>query len=282
MNSQELVRYKTRLVAKGFTQTEGIDYEEIVSPVVRHSSIRILMSLTVAYDLELQQLDVKTVFLHGDLNETIYMQQQVGFISRGSENKVCLLNKSLYGLKQSPRQWYLKFDSFITSCGFLRSKLDHCVYYKLHEKKPPVYLLLYVDDMLLASKDLQEIENLKMQLKRRFDMKDLGEARRILGIDISRDRQMGHLILSQEKYAMRMLMKFNMENSKSVSVPFAKHFQLSTLGSPQSECEKQEMSKIPYASAVGSLMYLMVCTRPDLAHGMSVVSRFMSNPGKQH
>lgn len=281
-NENEPIRYKDRLVAKGFTQTEGIDYEEIFSPVVRHTSIRILLSLTVAYDFELEQLDVKTAFLHGDLDETIYMQQPVGFVSRNEQSKVCLLKKSLYGLKQSPRQWYLRFDSFILSCGFSRSKLDHCVYLKHTVCKSPIYLLLYVDDMLLASKSMSEINKLKNQLSSEFDMKDMGNARRILGIDIIRNRDKGTLKLSQEKYSTKMLSRFNMLNCKGVSVPLAKHFKLSLSQSPKTDEEAEKMLNIPYSNAVGSLMYLMVCTRPDLAHRMSVVSRYMSNPGREH
>lgn len=282
VGQEEPYRFKARLVAKGFTQKEGVDYDEIFSPVVRHTSIIVLLSLTVAYDLELEQLDVKTAFLHGDLNETIYMQQPPGYILEGQENKVCLLKKSLYGLKQSPRQWYLKFDAFIISCGFNRSKMDHCVYMKHLDNRTPIYLLLYVDDMLLASSDKHEIGKLKNQLKREFEMKELGAAKRILGIDIRRNRKQGTLSLSQEVYSSRMLSKFNMYECKPVSVPLGRHFKLSAGQSPKDQQQKAEMNNIPYASAVGSLMYLMVCTRPDLAHAMSVVSRFMANPGKEH
>lgn len=218
---------KAQLVVKGFTQREGIDYEEIFSPVVKHTSIRVLLSLTEAYDLELEQLDVKTAFLHGDLYETIYMHQPPSYVIQGQENKVCLLKKSLYGLKQSPRQWYLKFDSFITSCGFSRSKMDHCVYMKHLENKHPIYLLLYVDDMLLASKDKHKIKELKNQLKSKFEMKELGAAKRILDIDIKRNRKQGILSLSQEMYSLKMLSKFNMNECKPVSVPLGRHFKLS-------------------------------------------------------
>ena len=122
----ERPRFKARLVAKGFTQVEGIDYNEIFSPVVKHCSIRIILGLVNQYDLELEQLDVKTAFLHGNLKETIYMNQPEGF--EEGENKVCLLKKSLYGLKQSPRMWYLKFDEFLIRYGFIRNIYDSCVY----------------------------------------------------------------------------------------------------------------------------------------------------------
>ena len=128
------IRYKARLVAKGYAQKEGIDYNEVFSPVVKHSSIRILLALVAQYDLELVQLDVKTAFLHGDLEEEIYMTQPDGFKVVGKENWVCKLTKSLYGLKQSPRQWYKRFDQFMKGQRYTRSKFDHCVYFqKLQE-----------------------------------------------------------------------------------------------------------------------------------------------------
>ncbi|KAM2653490.1 hypothetical protein EV2_025124 [Malus domestica] len=124
------VRFKARLVAKGYAQKEGIDYNEIFSLIVKHSSIRIMLALVVQYDLELMQLDVKTAFLHGDLNEEIYMCQPDGYTVKGKENLFCKLKKSLYGLKQSPRQWYLRFDKFMRGQNYSRSQYDHCVYFK--------------------------------------------------------------------------------------------------------------------------------------------------------
>lgn len=135
------------MVARGFTQIEGVDYNEIFSSVVRHTSIRFILALTAAFDLELEQMDVKTKFLHEELSEVVYMHQPPGYVSHGSKNKVYLLKKFLYGLKQSPRQWYLRFYSFIGSCGFNRSKLDHCVYFKHVDSQVSIYLLLYVDDI---------------------------------------------------------------------------------------------------------------------------------------
>lgn len=250
--------------------------------MVRHTSIRFILFLTAAFDLELEQMDVKTAFLHGELSEVIYMQQPPGFITKETENKVCLLKRSLYGLKQSPRQWYLKFDSFIVSCGFNRSQLDHCDYYKHVSMHVSIYLLLYVDDMLIACSDKEEINKLKCQLSQTFEMKDFGQARRILGIDIVRNRRLGTLSLSQGSYSKRILDKFEMSSCKSVSVPVGQHFKLSANQSPKTDKEKSDMAYVPYSSAVGSLMYLMVCTRPDLAHGMSLVSRYMSSPCRPH
>nr|KYP53356.1 Retrovirus-related Pol polyprotein from transposon TNT 1-94 [Cajanus cajan] len=275
-------RCKARLVVKGFYQKEGIDFNEIFSPVVRHTSIRILLAFVALFDLELEQLDVKTAFLHGELEEEIYMDQPEGFVVPSKEHLVCQLKKSLYGLKQAPRQWYKKFDSFMIGQGYSRSKYDDCIYFQQFPDGTFIYLLLYVDDMLIASRDKSLISKLKAQLNNEFEMKELGAAKKILGMEIHRDRQVGKLFLSQQKYIERLLDRFNMNNCKPVSTPLAAHFKLSSDLCPQTKEEMERMSHVPYASAVGSLMYAMVCTRPDLAYAVSMVSRYMHNPGKDH
>ncbi|KAK0579188.1 hypothetical protein LWI29_022490 [Acer saccharum] len=190
-------RYKARLVAKGFTQREGIDYNEIFSPVVKYKTIRIILALVSYFDMELEKLDVKTAFLHGDLDETIYMSQPKGFESKSKPSHVCLLKKSLYGLKQAPRQWNKKFDSFMTSIGFHKSNFDACLYFSSENIDNSVYLLLYVDDMLIASKEMSRIIDLKEKLKSEFEMKDLGNAKMILGMEIVRIRKENSLCRKQ-------------------------------------------------------------------------------------
>uniref|UniRef100_A0A2N9GG47 CCHC-type domain-containing protein n=1 Tax=Fagus sylvatica TaxID=28930 RepID=A0A2N9GG47_FAGSY len=214
VSEKEGERFKARLVAKGYSQRHGIDYDEVFSPVVRHTSIRAVLALVADQDLELEQLDVKTAFLHGNLEEEIFMVQPEGFKQPGTKNLVCRLKKSLYGLKQ-----------------------------------------------------------LKSLLHKEFEMKDLGAAKKILGIEIRRDREARKLWLSQKNYIRKVLEKFSMLNAKPVSTPLANHFRLSGSQCLKNEEEIENMSKVPYASAVGCLMYAMVCTRPDLAHAVSTVSR---------
>ncbi|KAL5855098.1 hypothetical protein ACOSQ4_004900 [Xanthoceras sorbifolium] len=274
-------RYKARMVVKGFQQKEGIDYNEIFSPVVKLTTIRLVLKIVAAENLHLEQLDVKTVFLHGDLEEEIYMRQPEGFKEAGKENLVCRLKKSLYGLKQAPRQWYKKFDSFMSSSGFTRCQADHCCYIKRFDNSF-IILLLYVDDMLVAGSDMQEIMNLKRELSKQFAMKDLGAAKQILGMRIKRDTKSGTLLLSQAEYIKKVLSRFNMQDAKPVSTPLGIHFRLSKEQSPKTEEERTHMAKVPYASAIGSLMYAMVCTRPDIAQAVGAVSRYMNNPGKIH
>ena len=276
-------RFKARLVAKGFTQVEGIDYAEIFSPVIKMKTIRMMLALAVQNDWEIEQMDVKTTFLNGRLEETIYMTQPEGFkVEPKGEELVCLLKRSLYGLKQSPRQWYKRFDSVVTKAGYTRSRFDTCLYYIDLGTPSQTFLLIYVDDMLIMGNDLNKISKLKEVLNGEFEMKDMGAARKILGIDILRDRRNHKLILSQRHYLQGVLEKFNMSNGKEVNVPLGGHFDLSLKQSPTSEDEKKQMVKVPYAEAIGSLMYLMICTRLDIAYAVSVLSRFMSNPGEEH
>ncbi|KAG8479138.1 hypothetical protein CXB51_029778 [Gossypium anomalum] len=266
-------RYKVRLVAKGYSQIPGVDFIDVFSPVVKHSSIRALLGIVAVHDLELEQLDVKTAFLHGKLEEDIYMQQPEDFTISKKEDYVCLLKKSLYGLKQSPRQWYKRFDSFMTFHDFKRSSFDSCVYFKKNSDGSFVYLLLYVDDMLIAVKDKGEIRKVKAQLSEEFEMKDLGPAKKILVMEILRDRKVSKLYLSQKGYIEKVLCRFNIQSDKPISTHLAAHFRLSSALSPQSDNEIEYMSHVPYSSAVGSLMYAIVCSRPDLSYAVSTFGR---------
>lgn len=194
-----------------------------------------------------------------------------------------MLKRSLYGLKQSPRQWYIRFDTYVSSVGFVRSEFDHCLYFKRDDENAIVaFLLLYVDDMLLIGHNMYVINDIKRSLSAEFEMKDLGHAKKILGMEITRKRHDRILILKQSAYIEKLVTRFAMHNSKSVSVPLASHFKLSKDQCPVNESDVKQMEKIPYANAVGSVMYTMVCTRPDVAHAISTLSRFMANPGLEH
>ncbi|GJT74862.1 putative RNA-directed DNA polymerase [Tanacetum coccineum] len=193
-------RYKARLVVKGFSQKKGIDFDEIFSPVVKMGSIRVVLGLAASLDLEVEQMDVKTAFLHGDLDKEIYMEQPEGFQVKGKEDYVCRLQKSLYGLKQAPRQWYKKFESVIGKQGFRKTFSDHCVFFQRFGDDDFIILLLYVDDMLIVGKNIGRIAQLKQDLSKSFAMKDLGPAKQILGIRIFRDRGAKKLHISQEQY----------------------------------------------------------------------------------
>ncbi|GJS04672.1 retrovirus-related pol polyprotein from transposon TNT 1-94 [Tanacetum coccineum] len=215
-----------------FKMKEGIE--------VRHTSIRVIVALTACKDYELEQLDVKTAFLHENPEEVIYMRQPPGY-EQG--NKVCLLKKSLYGLKQSPRHWYRRFDECMMSNGFKRSSYDSCVYCKSYAPGEYIYLLLYVDDMLIACKSKVEIRSTKSLLKKEFDMKELGEAKKILGMEIFWDRSRKILRVLQSGYIYNILNKFRIDNEKSVKMPLGGHFKLSLKDCPVRDCDVERMSK---------------------------------------
>ena len=277
----EKVRFKARLVAKGFTQKEGIDYAEIFAPVVKFTTVRIMLALVAHFDWEMKQMDVTTAFLHGELDKNIYMHQPEGFVDPKLPDHVCLLKKALYGLKQSPRQWNIRFDKCMQSMMFKRCSSDHCLYFKNIDSKP-IFLLLYVDDMLIVSPCLKSVKHVQKCLCENFDMKDLGDAKKILGMNIIRDRKNFSLVLNQSAYVDKILSKFSISDAKSVNVPLASHFVLSKDQSPKTETEISDMKKVPYSNAIGFVMYLMVSTRPDIAYAVSCLSRYMSNPGMPH
>jgi hypothetical protein len=265
-------KYKARLVVKGYRQTEGLDYFDTYSPVTRITSIRMLIAFAALNNLEIHQMDVKTAFLNGDLDEEIYMEQPEGFRVPGQEEKVCKLVKSLYGLKQAPKQWHEKFDNVMISNGFQINECDKCVYIK-ECNRGYVIVCLYVDDMLIIGSNKEIIKSTKNMLNARFDMKDLGLADVILGVQISRTPD-GY-ILSQKHYIEKILEKFN-SNDISISktpVDLTLHLYKNT---------GHSINQLGYARIIGSLMYLMNCTRPDIAYSVSKLSRYTSNPGKDH
>ncbi|KAH9765484.1 hypothetical protein KPL70_001889 [Citrus sinensis] len=250
-------RYKARLVAK-----------EIQSQALEN--------------MHLEQMDVKTAFLHGELNEMIVIKQPEEYVDPRRPDHVCHLRKSLYGLKQSPRQWYLRFDRFMLENSFQRCPFDCCVYHKGVGDDSVIYLLLYVDDMLIACKNMDQINKLKQQLRGSFDIKDLGKTKKIFDVELIRDRRNGTLILSQQNYIRKVLERFEMGKAKPIQTPLPAHFKLSSQQCPKTDAERSEASSIPYSSAVGCLMYAMVLTRPDLSYAVSAVSRYMANLGKEH
>ena len=207
-------RHKARLVAKGFTQREGIVYTKTFSPVSRKDSLRIIMALVAHFDFDLHQMDVKMTFLNVNPQEEVYMKQPKGFSSSEGEHLVCKLKKSIYGLKQVSHQWYLKFHEVITSFGFEENIMDQCIYQKASGSKI-CFLVLYVDDILLATNDKGLLYEVKQFLSKHFDTKDMGKASYVIGIKIHRERSQAILGLSQETYINKVLERFNVKNCLS-------------------------------------------------------------------
>ncbi|GJV27343.1 retrotransposon protein, putative, ty1-copia subclass [Tanacetum coccineum] len=245
--------YKARLVAKGFTQTPRIDYEETFSPVADIRAIRILIAIAAFYDYEIWQMDVKTAFLNGYLNEEVYMEQPEGFVNQKYPNRVCKLKRSIYGLKQASRQWNKRFDDEIKKFGFSQNRDEPCVYVKASGSYV-TFLILYVDDILIMGNNIPMLQDVKSYLGRCFAMKDLGEAAYILGIKIYRDRSKRLIGLCQSAYIEKIMKRFYMENSKRGTIPMQEKLKFSKSQGASTPAEIQRMQNIPYASAVGSIM----------------------------
>jgi hypothetical protein len=199
----------------------------------------------------------------------------------GKKDSVCKLKKSQYGLKKSPRMWYQKFDTYILGLGIVRSRVDHCVYSK-QVGNHFIYVVLYVNDMLLVGNNMDVIKEVKSHLSSKFVMKDIGVANFVLGMEIKRDHANMKLWLNQIKYVETILQRFNMHGSKSIKVPIPIGVNLSTDQCPKTQEEEEYMSHVLYVSEIGNLMYAMVCTGPDIAHEVGFLSRYMSKPWKEH
>ena len=209
------------------------------------------MALVAHYDLELHQMDVKTAFLNGSLEEEVYMDQPEGFSIEGKENLACKLKKSIYGLKQASQQWYLKFNNTITSFEFKENTVDRCIYLKVSRSKF-IFLILYVDDILLASSDLGILHETKKFLSKNFEMKDMDEATYVIRIEIFLDRSHRILGLSNKAYIDIVLERFKMENCSASVAPIQKGDKFNLMQCSPNELERKQMEEIPYASVVGS------------------------------
>ncbi|KAG1677329.1 hypothetical protein FOA52_010708 [Chlamydomonas sp. UWO 241] len=263
-----VVRFKARLVCKGYSQRAGVDYGEVWAPCSAAVSVRMLVSLVAEHDLELEQLDVKTAFLNGMVDVPLWMEQPSGF--EGRPGMVCRLVKAIYGLKQAPRQWHLMLHAELQELGFRVASMDEALY--ICESADGVcYLIVHVDNMLLGG-DKLVVDRAKSGLGAKFTIKDLGAAWLFLGMEVTRDRVARTLTLTQYKMSVDLLHTFSMSKSKAVAVPMVAGLDRLE-GEPFVDGSK-------YRSLVGSLMYLAVSTRPDLAHTATSLGRYSHSPTK--
>jgi hypothetical protein len=269
-----LARHKARWVVRGFSQREGVDYDETFSPVVKPATIRSVLCIAASRAWPIHQLDVKNAFLHGHLEETVYCQQPPGFIDPGAPDHVCRLQKSLYGLKQAPRAWYQRFATFVRKLGFVASTSDTSLFI-LREGTSLAYLLLYVDDIVLTASSSALLQRIMTRLSSEFAMTDLGALHHFLGIAVTRSSD--GLFLSQRQYAVELLQRAGMAECHPTSTPVDTHAKLSaTDGDLLSDKDASE-----YRSLAGALQYLTL-TRPDLAYVVQQVCLFMHAPREPH
>ena len=243
--------------------------------MVRNTSIKLLIALAVKNGMQIDQMDAVTAFLQGNLDKEIYMEMPEG--CKNKLNKVCLLRKSIYGLKQSSRQWNKTLEKEMKNYGLRKSRADPCVFF--NESKSLI-VAIYVDDILIFWKNKTEKDNFKEKLSKTFKMKDIGKAKNCLGINLTYED--GAILIDQTKFIEEMLDKINMKDCKPIATPSDTQQKLSTDMCPKTEEQRSELSNIPYREAVGSLLYLSQGSRPDIAFAVNDTSKYNNNFGKAH
>lgn len=270
-NPDSTERFRARLVIKGCSQIPGVDYKETFSPVARYDTVRFLLSIAANNSLCLGQFDIKTAFLYGNLDDDIYMKQPEGF--HDGTAKVCKLLKSLYGLKQAPRCWTEHFSEFIKKFGFSKSSADSCFYiYEKNNEK--MFLVIYVDDGLIAASHEQLIDKFFAELRKNFKITCTKEVGNFLGIEICRLKD-GSIFINQGKYIENIVERFNLSDANYASTPIE-------VGWDANDFIKDNCSNIPYREAVGSLMFVQLVSRPDISFAVNIASRVLDKPTKAH
>eukprot|EP00253_Pinus_taeda_P032282 PITA_32282 len=268
----KIERHKARLVVKGYKQLYGRDYEETFAPVARMETVRAVLSIAAQNKWKVYQMDVKSTFLNGVLIEEVYIEQPLGYVKKGQEHKVCKLKKALYGMKQAPRAWYSRIDSYLQENGFEKCEGEPTVYIKKKDGKLLI-VVLYVDDVIFTGNNVYLIENFKAVMKEEFEMIDMGLLRYFLGIEV--DQNENGIFISQAKYVNEVLDRFNMQECKTAITPTLMGLKLSK------EDNSKDFDPSLYKSIVGSLMYL-TATRSDIMFAVSLISRFMERPKEAH
>jgi hypothetical protein len=256
-------KYKTRFVARGFSQKEGEDYDGTFAPIVRYTSIRSIISLVASMGWNLHQMDVNIDFLNGEIDEEVYIEQPQGFEVHSRDTHVCRLKKDLYGLKQAPRDWYARMDSYLMRLGFSKSHVNPNLYYIVVDNAP-VILLLYVDNLFITGEESLIIQ-CKKELASEFDMKYLGLMHYYLGLEVWQNH--GEVFLGQGKYVINILQKFGMMDYKPMDTPM--NTDIRKVKDPDSDPIDPSL----YRQLIGSLMYL-VNTRLDICFAVNTLSMF--------
>jgi hypothetical protein len=269
-------RFKARLVAKGYDQEKGIDYNETFAPVVKQQSLRLLLAIALNENFEIHHIDISTAFLNGLIEEEIYIDPPEGLKDKFKERQVLKLNKALYGLKQASRSWNKTLVNFLLDLGFIQLTTDTCIFYNEF-----IIVAIYVDDIVIMGKDKVMILDFKKEISNKFKTKDLGDLRYILGITIERNQD--RILINQKNYIEKLIDRFkNLKDSKELDIPLQPNHKLTSDLNDETEELRNLIDPTIYRQAIGSLIYLMTCTRPDISYSVSTLSRFMQEPRELH
>jgi hypothetical protein len=268
----EVVRNKSRLVAEGFSQKEGIDYEKTFPPVARLEAIRILLAFSVAKVFKLHQMDVKSAFLNGVLEEEVYVRQPRGFECEKYPHRVYKLRKLLYGLKQTPRAWYGRLKGFLFARGFEMGKVDQTLFL-LRQGRDILIVQVYVDDIVFGGSSNSFVARFAEDMSREFEMSMMGELQFFLGLQIKQSKE--GTFVHQAKYTKDIVRKFKMEDSKAMTTP------MSTTIALDADEEGEHVDQKEYRSMIGSLLYL-TAMRSDIEFSVCLCPRFQVSPRTSH
>ena len=276
----EIIRFKARLVARGFSQIQGLDYTDTSAPVARASTIRLFLAVAHHFDLILASSDISTAYLNGKLTDTIYMEQPPLF---ENENRalVCRLNRAIYGLKQSGLVWFECINKWLKENGWNPSETDRCLFTKRNENRV-IFLILYVDDIAIASNNQEAVENFRAALGQRFKVKHDETFSGILGLHVQQDKEQGTLTISQQRFIEDTLKRFGMDDCNPVSTPCDTTLRLSKDMCAKTAADYASMKTKPYRALVGSLLYIATQTRPDILFATINVARYCEHPGPKH
>ena len=269
-------RFKARLVAKGYDQEQGIDFNETFAPVIKQQSLRLLLSIAVNENFHIHHIDISTAFLNGFIEESVYINPPEGLINNFKKTQVLKLNKALYGLKQASRSWNKMLVNFLTEIGFMQLTSDTCIFYN-----ESIIIAIYVDDIIIMGRNEVMIIDFKNKISLKFKTKDLGELKYILGITIERNQD--KIILNQKSYIEKVIERFkNLKHSKDLEIPMQPNHKLTRELKDETENLRNFTDPTIYRQAIGSLIYLMTCTRPDISYSVSTLSKFMQQPRELH
>ncbi|CAI7887810.1 unnamed protein product [Closterium sp. NIES-53] len=266
--------FKARYVARGFSQRQGVDYFQTFSPTPKMTTLRVLLHVAAQRDYELHSLDFSTAFLQGNLHEEIWLRRPPGFTGSFPPGTQWSLRRPVYGLRQASREWHDTLRTTLAALGFAPSTADPSLFLRTDTSLPPFYVLVYVDDLVFATANTAGLAHVKSELQKRHTCTDLGELRSYLGLQITRDRAQRTITVTQSHMVQQVLQRFDFTYSSPQATPLSTRHSLSALPSDESV----EPSG-PYPELVGCLMYLMTCTRPDLAYPLSILARYVA-PGR--